>query len=151
MGVNYWRGRETTQITPQSSPRKSALVFLDTNFLMALGQFPSLNLSHELDRVIPQKKELVVIEPVIQELEKIIKEGKPKTKFVARLALDFVEKFCEKRSVTYFHKNIDFILLHYAEHENGIIATNDKKLRKLAKKKNIKTLYIRNIRFLELS
>ncbi|MHA1973793.1 MAG: type II toxin-antitoxin system VapC family toxin [Candidatus Hodarchaeales archaeon] len=150
MGINYWRGRETYQIKPQSPDKKVVLVFLDTNFLMALGQFPSLNLSHELDRVVPQKKELIVIQPVIQELEKIMQESKPKTKNVARLALDFIAKFCKKREVAYSHKNIDFILLYAAEQENGIIATNDKKLRKLAKKKNIKTLYIRNIRFLEL-
>ncbi|MFX0015576.1 MAG: PIN domain-containing protein [Promethearchaeota archaeon] len=125
-------------------------IFLDTNFLMALGQMPSFNLSYELDRVIPRKKELIVLDPIFSELEKLHLEGTPKERQISRVAIEFVHKYCKQWPSEYHHRNIDFILLYYGKERSGIIATNDRKLKSMARKKGIKSLYIRNQRFLEL-
>jgi len=126
------------------------LIFLDTNFLMALGQNPNFNLSYELDRVIPGNRVLIVLDPIFSELEKLNLKGNPKERMEARIAIEFVDKYCQRWPSEYNHRNIDFILLHYGEEKNGIIATNDRKLKKMARKNGIKLLYIRNQRFLEL-
>jgi len=131
----------------------NTLIFLDTNFLLALGQMINFNLSYELDRVLPRKRTLIVLEPVFLELQRLNLKGNPKIQMESRIAIDFVHKFCEIMPTDFLHKNIDFILLHYAEmyrNSNGIIATNDRQLRRIARKKKIRTLYIRSQRFLEL-
>jgi rRNA-processing protein FCF1 len=117
---------------------------------MALSQNPSLNLSYELDRVIPGKRVLVVLDPIFTELEKLNLKGNPKEQMEARIAIEFVDKYCQQWPSEYEHRNIDFVLLYYGKEKNGIIATGDRKLKKLARKKGIKLLYIRNQRFLEL-
>jgi rRNA-processing protein FCF1 len=117
---------------------------------MAIVQMPGFNISYELDRVIPGKRELIVLEPIFFELQKLNREGSPKVRRESRAAIEFVQKNCKQEQSVYQHKNIDFILLHNSEIRNGVIATNDRKLKLLAKKKGIRTLYIRNKKFLEL-
>ncbi len=150
MGSNQRRERTTTEVKPPFSSEQQSLIFLDTNFLMALGQIPNFNLSYELDRVIPGNRVLVVIKPIYSELKKIHLKGNPKEQMESRIAIEFVHKYCQQWPSEYKHRNIDFILLHYGKERNGIIATNDRKLKRMARKKRIKLLYIRNQRFLEL-
>ncbi|WP_455140065.1 type II toxin-antitoxin system VapC family toxin [Candidatus Hodarchaeum mangrovi] len=140
----------TDELINSSNGENFLPIFLDTNFLMALGQFTNFNISSELDRVIPRSRQLIVLEPIFQEIQKLYETGNPKTKIEAKLALDFVEKYCIIRSSPFKHRNVDFILLFNSEKENGIIATNDNRLKKMARNKQIKTLYIRNKRILEL-
>ena len=129
---------------------KSTPIFFDTNFLMALAQFPNFNLSFELDRVIPGNRVLIVLKPILSELQKLNQQGNPKVQLESRLAIEYVNKKCQQWSTHYDHRNIDFTLLQYGEERNGIIATNDRQLKKLARGKGIKVLYIRNRRYLEL-
>ena len=117
---------------------------------MALAQMPSFNLSYELDRVIPGNRVLIVLKPIFLELQKLNQEGTPKTQAESRFAIEFVRKNCQQWDSDYNHRNIDFILLQYGEDRNGIIATNDRRLKRLARKKRIRVLYIRSRRYLEL-
>ena len=150
LGFNKWRQGITGELINSSDGKDFLPIFLDTNFLMALGQFPNFNISSELDRVIPRSRKLIVLDPIFQEIQKLFDTGKPKTKIEAKLALDFVEKNCIIRPSAYKHRNVDFVLLFNSEKENGVIATNDNHLKKIARNKKIKTLYIRNKRILEL-
>lgn len=136
-------------MNPQPLDNKSTLILLDTNFLLCIGQM-RLNISHELDRVVPQHRTLIVLEPIFAELQEISQQGNPKVRLESRTAFQFVHKNCEIRPSRHSHKNIDFILLSTAQDIRGIIATNDRQLRNLARKKNIKVLYVRNKRWLEL-
>jgi rRNA-processing protein FCF1 len=111
---------------------------------------PRFNFSYEIDRVIPGSRLLIVLEPIFLELEKIRRNSSPKVQMEAKMSIEFVEKVCQRWNSEYVHRNIDFVLLYYGEKRKGIIATNDRKLKKLARKKGIKILFIRNRRFLEL-
>ncbi len=142
--------RTTAEVKPPSLSKQRLLIFLDTNFLMALSQMPNFNLSYELDRVVPGNRELIVLEPIFSELKKLHLKGNPKVQMESRIAIEFVHKYCKQWPSEYNHQNIDFILLYYGKKRNGIIATNDRKLKRFARKKGIKLLYIRNQRFLEL-
>lgn len=117
---------------------------------MALSQMANFNLSYELDRVIPGNRILVVLDPIFSELKKLNLKGNPKDRMESRIAIEFVHKYCQQWPSEYSHRNIDFILLHYGKEKSGIIATNDRKLKRMARKNGIKLLYIRNQRFLEL-
>ncbi|MFW9778289.1 MAG: PIN domain-containing protein [Candidatus Heimdallarchaeota archaeon] len=130
--------------------KRGTLILLDTNFLLAISQNPVLNISHELDRVIPQKRTLIVLEPILSELRKIKEHGSPKVRLDTRMALEFVNRYCEIWATDHIHRNIDFILLSTAQDLQAIIATNDHHLKTLAKEKGIKILYVRNRRWLEL-
>ncbi|MHA2203596.1 MAG: hypothetical protein ACW991_07890, partial [Candidatus Hodarchaeales archaeon] len=111
---------------------------------MALSQIPNFNLSYELDRVIPGNRVLVVLGSVFSELMKLNQKGNPKDQMESRIAIEFVHKYCQQWPSEYTHRNTDFVLLHYGKENNGIIATNDRKLKRMARKKGIKLLYIRN-------
>ena len=117
---------------------------------MALGQFERFNISFELDRVIPGQRIGVVLTPIMGELEKLLATGSPKVQKEAQIALAFTKNNCLLWPVDYKHKNVDFILLFYAQKHKGIIATNDRQLKKIARNKGIRTLYIRSQRYLML-
>ena len=117
---------------------------------MAIGQMTSFNLTYELDRVYPGKRKLVVLKPILNELNKLQQSGKIRIEKEAQIALSYVEKYCQIWDTDYTHKNIDFVLLEYGERYNGIIATNDRQLKRLARKKGLRTLFIRNQSYLML-
>lgn len=151
MGRYYGRTRATNkELKSISKGSSEILIFLDTNFLLAIGQMPRFNFSYEIDRIIPGSRLLIVLEPIFLELEKIRRTSNPKVQMEARMSIEFVEKVCQRWNSEYTHRNTDFILLYHGEKRKGIIATNDRKLKKLARKKGIKILFIRNRRFLEL-
>ena len=117
---------------------------------MALGQFERFNISFELDRVLPGQRTCIVLSPIKGELEKLLNKGSPKVQKEAQIALIYVKNNCEMWTAEYKHKNVDFTLLYYAQKYNGIVATNDRQLKKIARNKGIRTLYIRSQRYLML-
>jgi rRNA-processing protein FCF1 len=117
---------------------------------MALGQFTRFNLTFELDRVVPEHRVCVVLEPIMGELEKLLIEGSPKVRKEAQIAVNYAKNNCQKWPSDYTHKNVDFILIYYAEKYKGIVATNDRLLKRIARKKGVKTLFIRNQTYLML-
>ena len=149
MGYNFWGERAADGVII-AIHNDSLHIFFDTNFLMALGQFERFNLTFELDRVLPGHRVSVVLSPIIKELEKLFTVGSPKVQKEAQIALTYAKNNCQMWSVDYTHKNVDFILLFYAQKHKGIVATNDRLLKKIARKKGIKTLFIRSQRYLML-
>ncbi len=149
LGYNYWGERAADGVII-SIHKETLHIFFDTNFLMALGQFTRFNLTFELDRVLPGHRVSVVLSPIKGELEKLLNEGSSKVQKEAQIALTYAKNNCQMWPVDYTHKNVDFILLYYAQEYKGIVATNDRQLKKIARKKSIKTLYIRNQRYLML-
>ncbi len=150
LGVNNWRERTTEGYMISSLENSTVYIFLDTNFLMALGQMPRFNLSYEIDRVIPRKRTLIILSPVTRELEKLRRSSSLKVQKEANVAIQFIKKYCQEWEVNYQHKNVDFILLHYSQEHNGYLATNDKRLKKLARKNGVRILYIRNQKYLAI-
>ncbi|MHA1994416.1 MAG: type II toxin-antitoxin system VapC family toxin [Candidatus Hodarchaeales archaeon] len=148
---HYHRWKRTTVgIIISSFGESEKVIFLDTNFLMAIGQMTSFNITYELDRVLPGKRELIVLEPILYELNKLRQSGKIKVEKEAQIALLYVEKECKIWKTDYNHRNIDFVLLEYGKRYTGIIATNDRQLKRLARKKGLLTLFIRNQSYLML-
>lgn len=151
LGNHYKREGKEIEINNYFDENNPHLpIFIDTNFLMALGAMKGFNLSYELERIFPEKHELIILTPIFNELTTLSVKSKPKVQQQAKLALRFVEIKCQILKPKYRHRYPDFVLLHYCEKYSGVLATNDKQLKQLAKKRGLQILYIRDKRYLEL-
>lgn len=119
-------------------------IIIDTNMLMVPFQF-KVDIFEEFDRIIDEKYELVTLDNVIQELEKISK-GKAKDSFAARLGLNLV-KTKNIKIIKTKEKSADKSLLKFAG-KDTIIATNDKILISKLKKDKRKILRLKQKKYL---
>ena len=107
-------------------------VILDTNFLLAIGQF-GIDVFSELERICDFPYKVCVLDKTIDELNKVLTTG-GKDKAAAKLALSLVKEKVEVINTSDGY--VDDILVQLANEEN-IIATQDKEL-----KNRIKTMII---------
>lgn len=120
-------------------------IFIDTNFWL-LPYTKKIDIFSEIERIVPERYEILVSESVIGELKKIQKKGNGKEKIAAEIALILIEKKAKKIPDG---KNTDSLILKISEKENMIVCTNDKKLRKKLKEKNLKIIGMRGKEKLE--
>jgi len=121
-------------------------IILDTNFLTIPYQF-KIDIFEEIDRIVEEEYELVTLDIIVEELKKLTKT-KSKDAIAAKIALELIKK----RNVKIINtkdKNVDNIIVDISD-KNTIVATNDKILRKKLKDKNVKTLYLRSRKHLEM-
>ena len=125
-------------------------VVLDTNILTVPAQF-SVDIFSEAERVIERSIEFVVLKSVIEELERKLEVAVRTEKFKFRIALDFVERCTivglDEESST---MPVDDQVLEYTQSVNGVVATNDKKLRERALAQSVPVLFMRGKKRLEL-
>lgn len=120
-------------------------IAVDTNMLLAIPQFKVdvLGMAEEL----LGKQKMVMPEQVYAELSKFA-EKNGKIGREAKIALNLAKKRGVK-IVKVAAENADSALLKLAE-RGFIIATNDKALRKSAKGKPARVLYLRKTKFVEI-
>jgi rRNA-processing protein FCF1 len=94
-----------------------------------------VNISLELERVLPISFEIVVPKIVIFELERILKDSTPSSQKKAKLALELANKY------RILESNIEGLaddeIERLAINTNSIVATNDSELRIRLRKKGI--------------
>lgn len=121
---------------------KKPRVLLDTNMLMLFGR--GINVFEQIEELLASKPEYYVIKPVVEELEKIIEKGGVKEKKAARLALNAVKRYC---SIIDIEKppgvEVDDLIVHVAEKNKFIVATNDRELRKKLRGRGVPEIYFR--------
>ena len=121
-------------------------IILDTNFLMIPIQF-KVDIFSEFERLMEGQYELWIMEGTERELKKVAK-NKGKKGIPARLALKIIKK--NNIKVLKSKKDhVDDAIVEIAD-KNTIVATNDKKLRQQLKDKNVKIIYLRGKKYLEL-
>jgi len=123
------------------------IVILDTSMLM-LPSERKINISYELERILPIQIKIVVPGVVIHELETLIKKSSPSIRQKARLALMLSKQF--SLLDTHFKENADLEIKRLAEELNAIVATNDSELRLKLREKGIPVISIRGDNKLEL-
>ncbi len=123
-------------------------VILDTNFLVdCLGW--KVDFFSELERILPFRHELAVVDKTLDELDKIITEGKQDARIGARIAKQLIMKkrigiiMTDKKGYT------DTLILKAAGKES-IVATQDQNLKRRLKAKGIPVVVIRQRKYLEL-
>ncbi|MBW3023252.1 hypothetical protein KY308_04055 [Candidatus Woesearchaeota archaeon] len=123
-------------------------IILDTNFLLIPAQF-KVDIFAEIERISTFPYEICVLDKTVDELKKIINEQKGKNKEAAKLGLGLLKSKGLKIIPTAKQKSADEILVDLAD-ENTIIATQDIAVKKAAKLKSAKTIFLRNKKYLKL-
>lgn len=118
--------------------RTEKIVILDSNAIMMLFEF-NINLDEELKRLIGNYK-IIIPKTIYNELKFLSENGKENKRLKAKPALDLIKNF---KLVDADGKPDDSLII-LAKKYNGIIVTNDKKLRKDIKNNSLKTIYLRN-------
>ena len=121
-------------------------VLLDTNFIMIPAQF-KVDIYAEIKRICPFKYELYVLDKTYLELESIIETQRGKNKAAAKLAKAILEAQKPKTLKTTSKDYVDKIILGL---DGYIVATQDKLLRSELKKQGVKTIVLRQKKYLIL-
>lgn len=93
--------------------------------------------------------ELYIVDKTIDELDEIIARKAPKYKRAAKLAKEMVRKFNVKilSSKTQTFKNVDELILKIAEKGGYHIATQDAQMKRMARSRGLKVLYLRQKKY----
>ncbi|MFH1101039.1 MAG: DNA-binding protein [Methanobacteriota archaeon] len=124
------------------SPQEK-IVILDTNAILMLFEF-SIDLKDELTRLLGVYR-LIIPTAIIEELNILIERGEGVRAMRAKAALQFV-KDAETRDAE--GTTGDDAVVHLARELNGIVVTNDKKLRQQLKEYSVPVIYLRKKQFL---
>ena len=114
-------------------------ILLDTNFLMAPAQF-KVDIFRQLSG-----HKLMTLDLCVKELKRISK-SKKKDAMAAEIALDLLKK--KKVRIVKAKPLTDSALLNYAKENNCAVATNDRKLIKRLKNKEINIIRLRQKRYI---
>ena len=103
----------------------------------------------ELQNLLPSYYDLIVPSVVIDELTTLKKKSKGKNKLAASIAYTIANK--EPFNIVNIKKtdHVDNLLLKFCN-DTDVLCTNDKILRKRARKRNITVVYLRQHRYLEV-
>lgn len=126
-------------------------VIIDTNFITIPAQF-GVDIFTEAERLLEQNLEFVILSSALVELERKISSASNRTEERHfRIARNLVDRCTivgpEGLPVA---DNVDDQLLRYAKDIKGILATNDRALRKKAKVIGVAVLYLRGKKQLAL-
>ncbi|MFW9963506.1 MAG: PIN domain-containing protein [Candidatus Sifarchaeia archaeon] len=125
-------------------------VILDTNFLTIPAQF-GVDVFSEAERVLERSVEFILLRSVFDEIRsKFERAGRTESRLF-KVALDLTER-CKIVSINQSMEDsaVDDQLLEYAASVNGVLATNDRELRKRASERGIAILILRGRKHLEL-
>ena len=125
-------------------------VVIDTNFLVIPAQF-SVDIFAETERVIERRVEFVVLTSVLREIEMMAQDStKVGEQRTFRLAMEFAKKCKIVEYESEEDLSVDDQILAYASSINGVLATNDRKLREKARNQGVSVLRLRGKKTLSL-
>lgn len=127
-------------------------IYLDTNFLMIPAEF-KVDIFREIENSCDFPYKILILDKVIDELDKVIDEQKGKNKLAAKLAKQIIETKLKEKSlnITTFSSEgvVDDILVELSNKDN-IIATQDKNLKTRIKEKGGKVMILRSKKYLTI-
>ena len=131
------------------SKKEKVKVIFDSNFLFVPSQF-QLDIFEELTNLLNQRFDPILLSPTQEELQKLAKEGSPKTRKQASLAL----RIAEKCRVVHIEKGLkethDDVIVRVAAEWKCPVATNDRELRKRLRNLRVPVIFLRQRHRLEL-
>ncbi len=93
-------------------------------------------------------KKFYVPSKVVEELEGLKLSLKGKERLASKFALNLIERYCEVVDVE--ASGTDLALLELAKSKNCVLITNDKSLKKIAKRHGIRIGYLREVKRIEI-
>ena len=131
-------------------------ILIDTNFLLIPAHF-NVDIFSEFNKLLPKSK-LIILDKNLEELKNMQKNLKVKHKLSTKLAISLLKQFPIKVIKTAKHLNkdnslhkiglVDETILNFAIKNQCYVATQDKVLREKLKKNNIKTIVLRQKKYL---
>jgi len=137
----------------------SSQIFLDANFILVPSTL-KIDIYKQLQINFPKPFKLVVLSAIFTELEEKIRKYPLKNKLKQEYKL--CREILEQQSYTLIQcerqhpgKLVDDLLLEFAlnsfkEGNDVYIATNDKELRRKCRNRNIKVIFVRQRKFLDI-
>jgi len=131
--------------------RLSKKVILDSNFLL-LPLNLKIDIFREVEKLLAAKVEFILVPEVLNEIEKLIKSGKPSISRKAKLALQLANNRCVKMNLEEkpLKVEVDDYIANLAEKYGYIVATADMKLKKKLRDRGIPVIYPRKGKYLAL-
>ncbi|MEM3673400.1 MAG: DNA-binding protein [Candidatus Bathyarchaeia archaeon] len=129
---------------------KKLKIILDSNALFVPLQF-RIDIFEELKTLLKRNFELILLMPVLRELERLGQEGSPQMRRSASYALKLAEK-CKLVNVK--EEGVfspDDIILKTAMEWSCPVFTNDRRLRKRLRDINVPVIYVRQKSRLEIN
>ena len=123
-------------------------IILDTNFLVDCLSW-KVDFFRELERICPFTYQLKIVDKSVDELDMIIKTGKPAVKIGARLSKQLIQKGRIKVIPTSKQGYTDTLILNVTD-KNTVVATQDQGLKRRLRSKGIPIIVIRQKRYLQL-
>lgn len=124
-------------------------IILDTNFLMIPGEL-GIDIFSQIDDLMQEPYKLCVMKGTNEELKKLIAKSK-NTKESLNAKLGYIMlKQKNLKTLTGSSDNVDDSIVEYAKNHQVIVATQDKELAKRLKEENVKTIALRQKKYLTL-
>ncbi len=128
--------------------KRKLRIILDSNAFFVPLQF-KIDIFEELKKLLKLRFEPVLLSSVLQELEKIAKEGSPKMRKQASFALQLAEK-CILVNVERARGSLDDTIVEVAGEWKCPVFTNDRELRGRLRDINVPVIYVRQKSRLEI-
>jgi len=130
--------------------KKPLRIILDSNALFVPLQF-KIDIFEELKTLLNKKFELVLLQPIRRELEKLAEKGSPKMRKNASYALKIAEK-CKLIEIDeqIADSSPDDVIFQVAHEWKSTVFTNDRELRKRLRNINVPVIYVRQKSHLEI-
>jgi len=124
-------------------------VIFDANFLFVPSQF-RIDVFEEVGNLLKQRFEPVILSATLEELEKLAKKGSPKVRKQALLGLELAKKCRVIEAKPSMNESYDDVIVRAALDLGGIVATNDRTLKRKLRNKGVAVIYLREKTHLEL-
>jgi rRNA-processing protein FCF1 len=128
--------------------REKTSVILDSNALFVPVEL-RIDIFQELRTLLNRNFELVILEPVVEELKRLEKEGAPRMRRKASCALKLAEQG-KKLIVKQGAVSPDDVILETASKHHWPVFTNDRALRRKLRNINVPVIYVRQKSRLEI-
>ena len=133
----------------RTSKKEKVKVIFDSNFLFVPSQL-QFDIFEELANLLNQRFDPILLSSTQKELQKLAKEGSPKTRQQASLALKLADKCRLVRVEKDLKETYDDVIVRLAAEWKCPVATNDRELRKRLRNLGVPVIFLRQRRRLEL-
>ncbi|MEM4335793.1 MAG: hypothetical protein QXL47_04480 [Candidatus Anstonellales archaeon] len=116
-------------------------IVVDTNFMLLPFYF-NVDVFDQIFSLIEEPFKIVIGRNVLSELERL-RKGRGKSAKGAAVALLFIEKYKKFIQVVEAKGHVDRWILNYAKENDGIVCTNDMKLKEKAKGIGLKVIVLK--------
>lgn len=119
-------------------------VIADTNFLMLPAQ-RRIDIVEGMEQLLNRKVEIVVPQPVLDELLRLKRSGRPVVSRHASVALEVVERSAIDETRMLTGESVDDLIVRLACEKKYPVATNDVELRRRLRNINVAVIYLRQL------